>query len=205
MRRKWEAPKRFLGDIAAPQRYHVTMMTERESTYPQHYTATVRTLLRFSLILLVVGLLSGVAFQESAKRFSPEANGLSHADATLHLALVHGHVLVTGVLLPIALAGMLHLARAHGGREVGQRALKIVIYTYLPCMSAAIALMLYKGYHILLSARGGAESLSEIDAALFAGSKAIRHSVYGVSHVGMATGLGVFAWCLWRSLKPRSA
>jgi hypothetical protein len=38
--------------------------------------------------------------------------------ATIHVALVHGHILVAGVLLPLALAGMLFLARKVGGAAV---------------------------------------------------------------------------------------
>jgi hypothetical protein len=60
--------------------------------------------------------------------------------------------------------------------------------------------MLYKAYHVLLSVRFGKTDLAAINEAIFAGSKALRHCVYGLSHVGMAAGLSVFAWCLWRSL-----
>jgi len=181
------------------------MMTEQHATYPPHYTRAIRTLLRFALVFLVVGLLSGVAFQESVKKLSRTAgDGLGYGDATLHLALVHGHMLMTGVLLPVALAGMLHLARAHGGRFVGPRALAWSIYAYLPGVVATCGLMLYKGYHTLLAARSGEVDMAAIDATLFAGSKALRHSFYGISHVGLALGLGIFTVCLWRSLRPKA-
>ncbi len=197
------------ASVAMPpgMRYHARMRTEHEDRHPRHYTAAIRALLRYALVLLVVGLLSGVSFQESSKKMSlSDAPGrLRHIDATLNLALVHGHIFVTGVLLPIAMAGMLHLGRAHGGGTVSGRALKWTVYTYLPCVSVAVGLMLYKGYHILLSARWGESDMAVIDAALFGGSKTLRHGIYGLSHVGMAVGLCIFAWSLWRSLRAKPA
>lgn len=183
------------------------MMTDRESPYPRHYNTAIRALLRYALVLLVVGLLSGVAYQESVKKIdrTPTPDGLSYWDVALHLALVHGHIIVTGFLIPVALAGMLHLARAHGGSEVSPRALRWAVGTYLPFVTLTVGLMLYKGYHVLLAVRAGEADMAQIDATLFAGSAALRHGLYGFSHVGMAFGLCMFAWCLWRSLRVKGA
>ncbi len=153
--------------------------------------------------MLVVGLLSGIAYQESSKKLS-DASGVGHWDAALPLALVHGHIILTGVLLPVAMACMLHLSRLCGGAAVSTRALKWVVWTYLPFLTVSLCLMLYKGYHILLAVRAGVTDMAEINAGFFAGSKALRHAVYGLSHAGMAFGLCLFAWCVWRSLKVRS-
>ena len=173
------------------------------SRYPPHYTRTVRVLLRYALVMIVIGLLSGVAFQESSKKLSypsgPDEPG--YLDATLRLALVHGHVLVTGVLFPIAMAGMLHLALACGGAEIGQRGLSWAVRFYLTFVTATVLLMLYKSYHVLLSARGGESDMELIDAEFFGGQTSIRHVIYGASHIGMAFGLCLFSWCVWRSLK----
>ena len=60
---------------------------------PHHYRRALRTWLRFACALVVVALLSGVLFQESAKRL-----GLDEVDPGLHwgavqrLALLHGRV-----------------------------------------------------------------------------------------------------------------
>lgn len=181
-------------------------MTETPPTLPMHYTKAIRILIRFSLVMVVVGLLSGIAFQESAKKVSltPPTGGLSHLDAVLSLALVHGHVMVTGVLFPIAMACVLYLARVCGGLEISSRAIWWTINMYLPFVSVSILLMLYKGYHVLLSARAGVTDLSQIDSELFAGSKMLRHGLYGVSHTGMGFALCMFAWCVWRSLRTKS-
>ena len=157
--------------------------------------------------MIVIGLLSGVAFQESSKKLSHPADPHepNHLAATLGLALVHGHILVTGVLFPIAMASVLHLALSCGGAEVGRRGLRWAVRAYLTCVTATVLLMLYKGYHVLLSARGGEADMAVIDAGLFGGRTAVRHAIYGVSHVGMTFGLCLFVWCVWRSLRGGAA
>jgi len=178
-------------------------MNEQEPRYPVHYTRTIRTLLRFALVMLAIGVLAGIAYQESGKKvtYASVPEGICRLEATLPLALVHGHFIVTGVLLPVAMAGMLHLARAHGGSEISRRGLAWVIYTYLPAVSASLALMLYKGYYILLSVRSGKSDLGEIDAAVFGGSHAWRHGIYGFFHLWMGVGVFLFVWLVWRSLR----
>lgn len=168
---------------------------------PQSYQAALRTLLRFASAMMVVALLTGVLFQESSKKlsFADAPPGL-HIETTIRLALVHGHVFTTAVLIPIAAAAALVLARRIGGRELTQRSLRWLTRVYLPLVSSALALMLWKAYHLLLSVRWGETDLDAIDAQFFFGLKWARHIVYGGSHIGMAVGLGVFAVALFRSL-----
>ncbi len=173
--------------------------------YPVQYRWAVRVLLRFAVIMLVVGVLSGIAFRESAKKYAAPADGpgLSVWDATLHLALVHGHVLLVGALLPVAIAGMLHLARAHGGADLSARALKWTVYPYVAGVAATTILMLYKGYHFLLHARHGATDFAQVERDYFGGVHVLRYTVNGLSHAALGLGLIVFCWCLWRSLGRR--
>lgn len=179
-------------------------MNDHSDTAPLHYRDTTRTLLRYAVAMLIFGLLSGVAFQESSMKldYAETAPGL-RLEAVLSLALVHGHVLVTGVLLPIALAAAFDLARRSGGAELTPRTLRWLTRGYLPFMTASVLLMLYKGYHTLLAVRFGARDLDAVDAAYFGGLVGLRHAVYGVAHVGMALALGVFGFALWRSLRTR--
>jgi hypothetical protein len=168
---------------------------------PDHYRSTVRSTLRFALLMVLFALITGVLFQESSKKldYGKAAPGL-HLEAVLHLALVHGHAFLVTVLLPIAMAGALLLARKAGGGEVSPRATAFLVRGYLPFGTAAVALMLYKGYAVLLAVRGGNTDLGDVYAGLFGGVKAIRYSVYGVVHIGMAVTLGWFCVALWRSL-----
>ncbi len=168
---------------------------------PHHYCAALRTLVRFACVMAIVGLLSGVLFQESAKKLSPDIVGAGlYTQATLRLALLHGHVLVSAVLLPIACAAALLIARHAGGAELGRRPLAWLTRGYLPLISVTLILLLTKAYHVLLAVRGGDTSLTGIDARYFFGQLTARHAVYGAVHVGMALSLGVFVVALWRSL-----
>jgi len=181
-------------------------MTDDPLVLPRHYKAAILRLLRFGLVMVVVGLLSGIAFQESSKKMdlTPPIGGLSHLDAVLPLALVHGHVLLIGVLFPVAMASVLYLARACGGSEVSRRPLRWIVGIYIPFVSVSVALMLYKGYHVLLSARAGVTDMSQINSQLFAGNKVLRHGLYGLSHAGMGFALCMFVWCMWRSMRKKS-
>lgn len=179
-------------------------MNDAAHATPVHYRSAIRTLLRFAAAMALFGLLCGVLFQESAKQLDhAEVAGGLHLQAVLSLALVHGHVLVSATLVPIAMAAAAMLALRAGGAELSPRALSFLTRGYLPCVTLAVLLMLYKGYHVLLSVRFGATDLDLVDARFFGGLTALRHSVYGVVHVGMALGLGVFCVALWRSLGVR--
>jgi len=172
---------------------------------PHHYRAALRTLVRFACVMTIVGLLSGVLFQESAKKLTPEVVGAGlHTKATLRLALIHGHVLVSAVLIPIACAAALLIARRIGGAELGTKPLAWLTRGYLPLISVSLAMMLVKAYHVLLAFRGGDTDLAAIDGRYFFGQALLRHSVYGTVHFGMALGLGVFVVALWRSLGASS-
>jgi len=171
---------------------------------PETYDSALRTILRYSIAMTIVGLLAGASFQESAKKLSfADAPAGLHLEAILQLALVHGHVFTIGVLLPLALAGALLIARHLGGKEVSGRSLAWLTRGFLPLAAASLALHLYKGYHFLLMARAGQRDFAVIDHALFGGSHVLRFGIYAVVHVGMSVALGVFVVQLWRSLSRR--
>lgn len=173
---------------------------------PASYAQTLRTLLRYAAVMTIVGLLSGVLYQESAKKLDLSEVGVAlHLEARIHLALVHGHMLTTGVLIPIAMGAALYLARAAGGSELGRAPLRWLTRGYLPLVSVALGLMLYKAYHVLLSVRFGEHDLAKIDEAYFGGIQGLRHGVYGLTHTGMAVSLGIFMVAIFRSLKGAGA
>ncbi len=167
---------------------------------------TIRTLIRYAIVMVFLTLLLGLAYQESAKKLTfTLIPGGSHLEAVLHLALVHGHFMTVGVLLPLALAGALVLGRKIGGTEVPGWAHKTLLRGYLPFAVGTLLLQLYKGYHILLMARAGERDFAVIDAAFMGGSHALRYGIYGVVHTLMGVTLGVFLVALWRSLKGAPA
>jgi len=175
-------------------------MTQIDNARP--YGPTLRTLIRYAIVMAFVGLLLGISYQESAKKLPfDDAPGGVHLEAVIHLALVHGHVFTLGVLLPLALAGALVLARRAGGREVSRLGLRCLTWGYLPFAAASLLLQLYKGYHVLLMARGGTLDFVAIDAAFMGGSHLFRYGIYAVVHGGMGVALGAFLVTLWRSLR----
>lgn len=177
------------------------MSTNTTDVLPPNYRAAVRTLLRYAIVMAVIGLLSGVAYQESAKKLPIGTAGAGlHLEATIGLALVHGHVFTVGMLMPLAMSGALLMARRAGGREVSGRALNWLLRGYLPAAAATTALQLVKGYHVLLAVRGGQTDLAAIDHAFLGGQHVLRYALYGVSHTVLGVCLGVFLVALWRSL-----
>lgn len=181
-------------------------MTLTTSALPGHYRRALRVLIRYAVVMAFVGLLVGIAFQESAKKltFADAGAGL-RLDAVFILSLVHGHIFVMAVILPLVMGAAVLMARQAGGREVGPRGLAWLMWGYLPCAAAAIALQLVKGYHILLAVRGGQTDLAAVDAGFLGGVHVVRYVLYAVVHGGMGITLGVFLVALWRSLRPRGA
>lgn len=173
---------------------------------PDHYRSALRTLLRYAAVMTVAGLLSGVLYQESAKKLDLTEIGVAlHLEARIHLALVHGHMLTTGVLIPIAMGAALFLARAAGGAELSRTPLRWLTRGYLPLVTVALGLMLYKAYHVILSVRWGQQDLVQVDEAYFGGIQGLRHGIYGLTHTGMAVSLGIFMVAVFRSLKTAGA
>lgn len=85
---------------------------------PDHYRALYRTWLRYAIVMILLGLLIGLSFEESAKR-APVSAVLPagvHLEAILPLALAHGHAILLGTVLPLVLVFMLHLGLTLGFR-----------------------------------------------------------------------------------------
>ena len=180
-------------------------MEQLNPTLPDHYRSSLRIVLRYAIIMIFVALLIGIFFQESSKKmdYSQVPPGVN-LEAKIHLALVHGHVFLIAVILPLVLAGAVLMARKVGGQELTSRRIKWLTRGYLPFATLTVALQFYKGLHFIYSARSDHSDFQAISDSLFAGSAPLRHGLYGLSHTGMAIGLGVFLFFLWGSLKQRT-
>jgi hypothetical protein len=179
-------------------------MSDDRTSLPPAYREAVRFLIRYAIVMAVVGLLVGISFQESARKLPYTAAGAGlHVEAVLTLALVHGHVFVMAVIIPIVLAAAMDLALRVGGSELPSWSLRWLVRGYLPFAAAAVALQLVKGYHVLLAVRHGQTDLAAVDAAFLGGVTALRYGIYGVIHAGLGLSLGLFLLALWRSLGSR--
>lgn len=176
-----------------------------QEDFAPRYVLTIRTLIRFAVAMAFVALLSGLLFQESAKKltYAIAQPGL-HIEATIRLALVHGHVFLVGMIIPLCLAFAMVLARKIGGASISPRSQAFLTRGYLPLCTLTLGLMLYKAYHVLLAVRGGSSDLDVVYGNLFGGITGLRHAAYGLTHTGMAVCLGVFLVALWRSLSTKN-
>lgn len=174
-------------------------------TVPEHYKRFYRTHLRFALVMIVVALLAGISFQESGRKVlvSPAVPVGAHLEYILTLALVHGHVFLVGVLLPLAFTWMLHMSLALGQEPVPRRFLGWTSALYLPGAVLTVVLMLLKGYHLVLGVRHGARDFAALNGHFMYSSHLLRVGAYGLAHGLMGLGLGILVVALWRNLGER--
>jgi hypothetical protein len=175
---------------------------------PESYRSFYRIFLRFSMVMILAGLLMGILFQESSKK-APVSDILPagpHLESIFSLSLVHGHTFIIGALIPLAITWMLYLGLKLGYQPLSDRSLRWGGGLYLPSATIAVLLMLYKGYHYLLGVRGGQLDFTVLDASLFFGSHALRSATYGLTHTAMAVGLSILVIGFWKSMRqPKSA
>ncbi len=174
---------------------------------PEPYRRFYRTHLRYAMTMLLFGLLAGIAFQESTRKLPLSATvpaGM-HLESILALALVHGHVILIGVLLPLAAIWALHIGLILGAAPLSSRSLKWATRLYIPGSAVSVLLMLWRGYHFVLGVRGGTLDLGALSHSFLFGNQGLRAALYGTSHTAMAVGLGILGVCLWRSLEAGTA
>lgn len=169
---------------------------------PAHYRAFYAFFIRFALVMLVVGGITGVAFQEltGAVTFRELAPG-AHLEAFYRLALVHGHSFLVGAIMPIVWITILHLTLKLGGRPVSAKALRWIIVTYVPGTVSTIGLLLYKGLHYATEVRRGERDFDLIHRSIFGGSRMVRGIVYASAHSIASAALVIFAVVVWKSLR----
>ncbi len=172
---------------------------------PASYTKTLKVLIRYAIAMAIFGIFIGVAYQESAQKLTHEmAPDGMRLQAVLPLALVHGHVFTLGVFLPLAIAGATVLSLKVGASVVGKRMLAMLTWGYLPFAAASVALLLFKGYFILLAVRNGQMDMGAVDASFMSGATTLRYVIYAVIHSGMGISLVIFLVGLWRSLGKKA-
>jgi hypothetical protein len=177
--------------------------TVSSTTLPAHYRAFYFLVARFSIVMMIVGLLAGIVYQESSRKAPISAMlppGM-HLESVFDLALSHGHIFLIGALIPLGLSWLLNLGLQLGANPISAKSLKVGSSMYFPAAVGAIALMIYKGYHFLLGVRGGNTDFVALQASFFGGNHALRAAAYGTIHTVMAIGLIVIIVAIWKSLK----
>ncbi len=172
-----------------------------------HYRRFFRAMLRFALIMLVAGGITGLVYQEMTKSLTYMVldPGL-RIEGLQRLAVLHGHSFLIGAVMPIVWLAMLYFSLLLGAPPIGPRGLRWIFWTYVPSAATVVMLIFYKGTHFVIELRGGSRDFSAINAGVFGGNKLLRGLAYGGSHSVATVALGVFAVCVWRTLSkaPRT-
>lgn len=169
---------------------------------PDYYRRFYIKLLRFSFLMTMLSLLTGILYQESSKKL-PISEALppgAHWEAVIHLALNHGHLFLIGVLIPVALCCMVFFSQLLGAKPVSEKVLLWCRRLYITSASIAMILMVYKGYHYNILMRQGVIDFDTVNEMLFGGSHLIRGLVYGLTHTLMVGSLYTLVIKLWRHL-----
>ena len=170
---------------------------------PESYQKFFTKILKFTIVMAIVDLVAGVLYQESSKKIaiSEALPAGAHWQATVHLALVHGHMFMMGVIIPLTVCFMLYLGQVLGYGPVGEKTLKWGGSLYIWSAISAMLLILYKGYHYNIAIRKGILDFNEIDHLFFGGQEIFRHIAYGLSHTVMVVALGMLVTGLWKTMK----
>lgn len=167
----------------------------------EHYRRFFRAMLRFAVLMLVVGGLMGLVYQEMSKSLTYlELEPGLRIEGLQRLAILHGHSFLIGTLMPIVWLAMLYFSLLLGAAPITPRGLKWIYWTYVPSAVSVIALILYKGTHFILELRDGNRDFVAINQGVFGGNKLLRGLAYGGSHTLATISLGIFAVYVWRAL-----
>ncbi|HLO67440.1 MAG TPA: hypothetical protein VK188_10510 [Holophaga sp.] len=174
---------------------------------PEHHRRFCRTHFRFALVMVVVALLVGISFQESARKVlvTPQVPVGAHLEWIISLALVHGHLFIMGVLLPLAFTWMVHLAASLDMAPISPALLAWATRLYIPGVCLTALLQLVKGYWFVLGVRHGGDFARLNDSFLGGGHAMPRVLAFGAAHALLGGGLALLVLGFWRAFGRRQA
>lgn len=169
---------------------------------PEAYRNFYTKFLKFSFLMTILALLMGILYQESSKKLpiSEMLPAGAHWEASIHLALTHGHLFLIGVLIPIAACTMVLFSQILGARPLSDNVLLWCRRIYVVSASFAMVLMVYKGYHYNIMMRQGNYDFIHVNEMLFGGNHVIRAIAYGLTHTLMVGALYTLVVKIWRRL-----
>src|SRR6478609_11535510 len=175
---------------------HVSM-----SALPKHYRLLYASFIRLACTMILFALFTGILHRESTRHLSYAnlAPGI-HWEAIYHLALVHGHIFMIGVILPIITLVMLHFGMILRAAPLSETTIAWGKRLYHTGAGLMLGLFIYKAYHYVLSVRFGLLDFSKIETTYFAGNSLLKALLYGLSHTSMSVCLGIFAVGLLKTM-----
>jgi hypothetical protein len=169
---------------------------------PQHYKTNVIVWIKYMLIMLLLGLVMGIVYAESAKKVPLTGFGVDTSFyANYLLSLLHGHTMMFGVFIPLAIVALLLLPVVLlKTKPLSANLLRAISGIYIPSAVVSVGLLLYKAYATQLMVRGGNLDFVAIDHALFGANHTLRVVIYALPHTGFAIGLLLLIVGVWKSL-----
>jgi|GEM_PF-997711 len=173
---------------------------------PRHYKMLYASFLRLACTMILFAFLMGILHRESTRHlgYSKLAPGF-HWESVYHLALLHGHIFMIGVILPLTTLVMLQFALFLGAEPLSEASTIWGKRLYHWGAGLTLLLFLYKGYHYVLSVRSGILDFSHIEAAYFGGQTLLKACFYGISHTSMGFGLSLFAVGILKTVPTKKA
>lgn len=170
---------------------------------PESYSDLTTFMLRWALILLVIGLAFGVYSREILRTIEKSVDDWAVLEALRNRAFLgHGHFLFLGFLIPGVLA---LITRRVVAADAEKRILSLTRAFRLVMIGTVLtlALSVYSSSAIIFAVAGGADPAAA-DHSLFGGSIMVRSILYTLAHPLMGVGLVWYAVVLMKALRHPS-
>ncbi len=117
-----------------------------------------------------------------------------------YLSLSHGHVFLTGVVIPAILLFLTFIAEYLGFKDINYKSLSKAFVIYVIGSLLMVSLLIYKGL-VIIYYYNIYSSLAIADKSLFLGNHVLRESLYGIAHLLLGIGLIWYAISLATAIR----
>ena len=163
---------------------------------------TIVFLIRFSIVMLIVGLAIGFISQITAKVIFRSIPMEAQVFAERNMSNLHGHIIIIGFIVPMILAFATNFVKNNLAINKGRvKRLRIAFKCYIAGSITTLFLSTYKGlFYMIKLSQDISVPLDDIDGALFFGNQIFRSIIYSMAHPLFAFGLLWYLLILWRGL-----
>ena len=140
----------------------------------------------YTLIMLIIFLAVCVLYREYTKAFT--VGGAEYVTVAYYLSLSHGHVFLSGAVIPSTLLFLTYIVDYMGLGEINYKGLFKAFTTYIIGSLFMVSLLVYKGLAVIYYYRLYS-SLAIADNMLFLGNHALRETLYGGAHLLLGIGI----------------
>ena len=170
---------------------------------PQHYKRFIHRTIKMAMTCIVLTSGAGFLSRELTHTVGEDLERLDPGTRwgfVYPFALLHGHVFLTGVALPLVLAGSLVLARISGGTIVSPSTLQWGWTCLLIGVVSSLLLLLAKSQLLLNSLDNCAPKCDPYSLVLSVWVSPLRAILYAGAHGSLAVGSSIIAVAIGQSL-----